>query len=96
MIKLHGKVVSEKGAIVKEGREVIHAHAMGRILNVLDNAGFEYFKDQKAFALPYKDDNGNIIYATLTFTISTKAPNEKAKKSGTKKTATEKTNITIE
>ena len=95
MVKLHGTAVSPKGAIVKEGREAITSHALGRILKPLDEAGFEYDKENKAFALHYVDSSGHNIYATLTFTISTKAPSEKAKKSGTKKTTTQ-TNITID
>jgi len=95
-VKLRGVAVTEKGVVGGEARKVITENALGKVLAPLDNAGFVYHKDQKAFALEYVDSNGNSCYATLTLSVGVKAPNEKAKKSGGKKTKTETPNVVID
>ena len=88
-VKLRGCAVTEKGVVGGEARKVITANALSKVLAPLDNAGFEYYKDQKAFALEYIDGNGRSCYATLTLSVGVKTPNEKSKKSGGKKKPTQ-------
>ena len=85
-VKLRGSAVTEKGVVCGEARKVITQSVLNKVLTPLDNAGFVYHKDQKAFALEYVDSNGKSCYATLTLSVGVKAPNEKAKKSSGKKT----------
>ena len=95
-VKLRGRAITEKGVVGGEARKVITENAISKVLQPLDNAGFEYFKEQKAFALEYVDSQGKTCYATLTLTVGVKAPNEKSKKVSTKKSKTETPNVVID
>lgn len=77
MKKINGIALTEKGVVKTQVREI----ATDLVVKTMEGVeGFEYFEHEKAWALPVKDKNGNIVYATLTLTVGTKAPNEKAKR----------------
>ena len=95
MRKLNCVAVTEKGAVTNNARKALGSFATEQV-NELTELGWVYYADKKAWALPVRDTNGNIIYATLTLTIGTKAPSEKAEKKSKPKTntATEPVEIT--
>lgn len=95
-VKLYGNCVTDKGAIVGQARKLIQTNTLKKVRGTLEEMGFEYFEEQRAFALPYKDTYGNTLYATLALTVGLKSPSDKAvKKSGSKSTKTD-SKITIE
>lgn len=93
MKKISGIATTEKGALKNAVREGIVAKVNNLIATDLSNKGFEAFPDNKAMALVYEDKMGTKVYATLTLTVSLLAPNEKAKRSKTKKSSVENIEI---
>lgn len=79
MKKLNCVALTEKGAMVSSVRKAVNGMATEHA-NALVEKGWVHFADKNAWALPIEDTNGNVVYATLTLTIGTKAPNEKAEK----------------
>ena len=79
MKKLNCVALTEKGAMVSSVRKAVNGMATEHA-NALVEKGWIHFVDKNAWALPIEDTNGNVVYATLTLTIGTKAPNEKAEK----------------
>lgn len=79
MKRLNCVALTEKGALVSSVRKAVNGMATEHA-NALVEKGWVHFADKNAWALPIEDTNGNVVYATLTLTIGTKAPNEKAEK----------------
>lgn len=79
MKRLNCVALTEKGAMVSSVRKAVNGMATEHA-NALVEKGWVHFADKNAWALPIEDTNGNVVYATLTLTIGTKAPNEKAEK----------------
>lgn len=77
MKRLNGIALTEKGVVKTQVREMATNLVVKTMAGV---EGLEYFEKEKAWALPIQDKSGNVIYATLTLTVGTKAPNEKAKR----------------
>ena len=87
MRKLNCVALTEKGALVSNVRKAVSNLATEHA-NALTEKGWVQFADKNAWALPIEDSNGNVVYATLTLTIGTKAPNEKAEKKSKPKAST--------
>ena len=79
MRKLNCVALTEKGALVSNVRKAVSGLATEHA-NALVEQGWVHYADKNAWAMPIEDSNGNVVYATLTLTIGTKAPNEKAEK----------------
>jgi hypothetical protein len=79
MKRLNCVALTEKGALVSSVRKAVNGMATEHA-NSLVEQGWVHYADKNAWALPIEDTNGNVIYATLTLTIGSKAPNEKAEK----------------
>ena len=82
MAKINGVVLTEKGVVKTAVRKGIVEKEMRN----LENNGFERVGEKAILVKEYTDLNGNVIYATLTLTVSTVDPTvEKPKKAKTSK-----------
>lgn len=95
MRKMNVSGITQKGAVVDNVRKAIVGTALND-LGVLTEAGWVYYEKERAFALPIQDKDNNTLYATITLTVGTKAPNEKAVKKSTPKPKTDSEPIVIE
>lgn len=83
---INGIVLTEKGALKNAVREAIVAKAVPSIETAL--ADLDFSKDKKnSFTCTYVDAQGNEVYATLTLTVGTTAPDERKERKTTKKKA---------
>ena len=77
MAKINGVVLTEKGVVKTAVRKGI----VEREMKNLENNGFERVEEKATLVKEYVDLKGNVIYATLTLTVSTTDPRiEKPKK----------------
>ena len=88
MAKINGVVLTEKGVVKTAVRKGIVEKEMRN----LENNGFERVGEKAILVKEYTDLNGNVIYATLTLTVSTVDPTvEKPKKAKTTKSKEKET-----
>lgn len=77
MAKINGVVLTEKGVVKTAVRKGIVEKEMKN----LENNGFERVEEKATLVKEYTDLKGNVIFATLTLTVSTTDPRiEKPKK----------------
>lgn len=82
MAKINGVVLTEKGVVKTAVRKGI----VEREMKNLENNGFERVEEKATLVKEYTDIKGNVIFATLTLTVSTTDPRvEKPKKAKTSK-----------
>ena len=88
MAKINGVVLTEKGVVKTAVRKGIVEKEMKN----LENNGFERVEEKAILVKEYTDLKGNVIYATLTLTVSTVDPRiEKPKKAKTTKSKEKET-----
>lgn len=77
MAKINGVVLTDKGVVKTAVRKGIVEKEMRN----LENNGFDRVEEKAILVKEYTDLKGNVIYATLTLTVSTVDPRiEKPKK----------------
>lgn len=77
MAKINGVVLTEKGVVKTAVRKGI----VEREMKNLEINGFERVEEKATLVKEYTDLKGNVIFATLTLTVSTTDPRiEKPKK----------------
>lgn len=82
MAKISGVVLTDKGVVKTAVRKGIVEKEMKN----LENNGFERVEEKAILVKEFTDLKGNVIYATLTLTVSTVDPRvEKPKKAKTSK-----------
>jgi hypothetical protein len=82
MAKINGIVLTDKGVVKTAVRKGIVEKEMKN----LEINGFERVEEKATLVKEYVDLKGNVIYATLTLTVSTNDPRvEKPKKAKTSK-----------
>ena len=86
MTKVKGIMLTEKGVVKAPVRKGIVEKEIGG----LEINGFERVENKAVLVKEYTDTKGNMVYATLTLTVSTNDPRvEKPKTKATKEKATE-------
>lgn len=88
MAKINGIVLTEKGVVKTAVRKgIVEKEMRGLEIN-----GFERVEEKATLVKEYVDNKGNVIYATLTLTVSTNDPRvEKPKKAKTTKSKEKET-----
>lgn len=70
MAKINGIVLTEKGVV----KTAVRRGVVEKEMRGLENNGFERVEEKATLVKEYVDNKGNVIYATLTLTVSTTDP----------------------
>lgn len=97
MRKINGVALTDKKVLKQSVRELIQKKDLNAVANSLLQLGFEEVEGKNCLVLMREDNNGDTVYTTLTMTVGTTHPLDKAqKKSKPKAKATEKQEILLE